>query len=458
MRAILRPLAIVASLLLPSTLAAQGLGDALNGPVDNAAEPAPPSSSISTPVDPSIDEDIRSRLDGIYGELPRLEKVNVVVSNGVVSLSGTLLSADALNEAAELAARVEGIVDVDNQLTIETDLTERLDNSLSELKTESRTFLSSLPLYLLSLGIVVLSWLAGRWASTKHGWLRHLTPNQFIAELLGNIIWMFILTAGLFLALRLIDATHVIGTVLGAAGIIGLAVGFAVRDTVENYIASILLSLRNPFKTRDYVSIEGYEGSVARLTSRATILVSADGNHIRIPNAIVYKSVITNFSRNPLRRFEFEVGIDSEDDISNAQQHALNALSAISSVLNDPSASVTVSKLGDSNTTLLIRAWMNQTEYDLLKVRSESIRLVKTSFDDAGIVMPEPIYRLNVSDASKQNTQPELDRIPQRKPTIIRSAKQAQSVTAEDTADVSISAELAAADSENLLSDTTAHE
>ncbi|MEZ5537828.1 MAG: mechanosensitive ion channel [Thiolinea sp.] len=73
---------------------------------------------------------------------------------------------------------------------------------------------------------------------------------------------------------------------------------------MENYIASILLSLRNPFQVNDFVSIDGHDGNVLRLTSRATILISPDGNHIRIPNATVFKAVITNFTRHPERRFQ----------------------------------------------------------------------------------------------------------------------------------------------------------
>jgi small-conductance mechanosensitive channel len=85
---------------------------------------------------------------------------------------------------------------------------------------------------------------------------------------------------------------------------------------VENYIASILLSLRQPFSPNDHVVIEGYEGLVLRLTSRATLLMSFDGNHIRIPNAMVYKSVIVNYTRNPRRRISFQVGVGTDVNLS----------------------------------------------------------------------------------------------------------------------------------------------
>ena len=104
--------------------------------------------------------------------------------------------------------------------------------------------------------------------------------------------------AALVIALDILNATALLLTILGAARIIRLALGFAVRDTVENFIASVMLSIRQPFRLNDTVEINGDQGKVIRLTSRATILLSLDGNHIRIPNATVFKSHIINYSQN----------------------------------------------------------------------------------------------------------------------------------------------------------------
>ena len=94
---------------------------------------------------------------------------------------------------------------------------------------------------------------------------------------------------GLVAALQILEATALLGAVLGGAGVIGIALGFAVRDTVDNYVSSLMLSLRQPFRANDHVVIEGHEGRVIRLTSRATILMTLDGNHLRIPNSTVFK-------------------------------------------------------------------------------------------------------------------------------------------------------------------------
>src|SRR5690606_21022551 len=109
-----------------------------------------------------------------------------------------------------------------------------------------------------------------------------------------------------------------VGALFGAAGVAGIILGFAFREIIENYLASILLSLRRPFSTGDHVVVATHEGKVIRLTSRDTILMTLEGNHLRLPNSVVFKAEILNFSRNPLRRFDFSVGLGVDEDISSA--------------------------------------------------------------------------------------------------------------------------------------------
>ena len=352
--------------------------------------------SIDVAASPVGDADIRRRLLGIYGALEALERLEVGVSSGIVTLGGTADSAAAAERAVEIASQVEGVVEVVDETAVDTDVGRRLRATLERLQGGAAAALAALPVFLLALGIVALFWWFGRRVAARRRLYRSLAPNGFIAELLGGIVRLLVVLLGVFLALSLLDATSIIGTVLGAAGIVGLAVGFAVRDTVENYIASILLSLRTPFLARDYVRIDEHEGNVARLTSRATVLVSLDGNHIRIPNAIVYKAVIVNYTREPRRRFSFTVGVDTDLDLEEAQAVAIDTVHVVPGVLAEPPARALVAELGDSNVSLEVQAWIDQRESDLPKVRSAAVRRVKQAFDDAGIVMPEPIYRVNI--------------------------------------------------------------
>jgi small-conductance mechanosensitive channel len=205
---------------------------------------------------------------------------------------------------------------------------------------------------------------------------------------------LFFIVAGLVNALDIVGATALLSGILGAAGIVGLAIGFAVRDTVENFIASIMLSIRQPFRPNDTVEIEGDTGKVIRLTSRATILLSFDGNHIRIPNATVFKSRIVNFSRNAERRFTFALSVASDADLDQARHMAEDTLNALPFVLDSPEVSVWIQSVDDFWVTLNMAAWINQNDTSIVLARSEAIRLTQAAFDAAGIAAPLPSYRI----------------------------------------------------------------
>ena len=392
-------LALVAGALGSPAHAQSDLVDDLlgGGGGEEAGAPAQPAErTIGTDSDASSDADIRRRLQGIYAELEPSRAVTVDVAEGIVKLGGTAASSSAAERAVEIAEAVEGVVQVVDEMDVDTNVRRRLEQTLERLRQSTLDGLAALPVLLVALAVLALFWFLGRWVGRRRGAFSALAPNGFIAELLSGIARVVVTLLGVILALTLLDATSLIGTVLGAAGIVGLAVGFAVRDTVENYIASILLSLRTPFLAEDLVRIDEHHGTVARLTSRATVLISLDGNHIRLPNSLVFKAVIVNYSTNPTRRFAFAVGVDTEYDPLVAQSLALETLAEVPGVVAAPRPTARVQELGDSSVTLEIAGWVDQDRTDFLAVRSEAIRAVKQAFDGAGIVMPEPIYRLRL--------------------------------------------------------------
>src|SRR3546814_4016438 len=113
-----------------------------------------------------------------------------------------------------------------------------------------------------------------------------------------------------------------------------------------------MLSLRQPFRANDHVVIEGQEGRVVRLTSRATILMKLEGNNLRIPNSTVFKAVILNYTRNPKWRFDFELGIDSNDDPVDGMAVGLRAICALDFVLDTPAATAIIEDVVASNIVL----------------------------------------------------------------------------------------------------------
>ncbi|WP_454061496.1 BON domain-containing protein [Candidatus Nitrospira salsa] len=376
------------------------------------AVPQDPSPEISVGPGKVEDELIKARLIDVYQNIPALANVDVSVNAGVIQLSGETLSKDAHQQALELAKRTEGVVSVTDNIAQKRDIQNRLSVVQEKLFIQLNELVSMIPLLIIAICVFLLFWFLASFISNWSTFYKKVTPNVFLQSLVRQTVRGAILFIGFIVMLEILDATALLGTIVGVAGIMGLAVGFALRDTVENYIASLLLSLRQPFRPLDHVVLEGYEGLIMKLTSRETILMTLDGNHVRIPNATVYKGILLNYSRNPKRRFTFEVGIDTAVDIEAARQLAIKTLRQTPGVIADPPIRCFVEKLGDSNVVLKILAWTTQDQFDFLKVKSEAIRNVKEAFDLANYEMPEPIYRLKVQGLSHIDAQTMSDHGP----------------------------------------------
>lgn len=356
--------------------------------------------SIATNAAATADPLIRERIHSIFGQIAALRAVEVRVASGVVTLQGEVPAAADIGRAEAIAARVAGVVTVENQLTRDLAVDTNLSPALGNFGSDLGAILHALPLIGVALALAALIAVLGYLIAGRERWWRLVMPNAFLAELMATSIRFVFIVLAMIAALEVLGATALLGAVLGGAGVIGIALGFAVRDTVDNYVSSLMLSLRQPFRANDHVVIEAHEGRVVRLTSRATILMTLDGNHLRIPNATVFKAVILNYSRNPERRFQFDLGVDADDNPIDGMAVGLAAVHALGFVLDTPPATAIIQDVGDSNIVLRFFGWVDQLDTDFLKGRSLAIQAAKSALEDAGFALPEPIYRLRFDEAA----------------------------------------------------------
>lgn len=375
-----------------------------NVEAESASEPVKPppvisgestnNAQIETTPTPQKDNDIRQRINGIFSEIEGLHDISVSVTQGVVTLTGETPNEKKAQQAINLTNRLTDVVTVEDKINRTLDVQDNVTTVYQGLKAQFKTLLKAMPLILVGIVIFALITWFGSWLSNRKTVWQRLTPNPFVAELLSQTIKVVFIVIGLILALSLVGAETILSTLLGGAGVIGLAVGFAVKDSIENYIASLLLSIRQPFRARDQIVINDKEGIVVRLTSRATILMTLDGNQLRIPNAEVFKATILNYTKNPERRFTFELGVDANDDPLAAIKVGLDAICTLDFVLDKPKATAIITNVGDSNIILQFLVWVDQTQTDYYKARSITIRETKHSLENEGFTLPEPIYKV----------------------------------------------------------------
>jgi small-conductance mechanosensitive channel len=348
----------------------------------------------------SVDAALEARLEGIYRQIEPFRDLEVRVRQGVVQLNGTVLQPQQAADAADLARSLDGVLYVVNDVSAQTDLVDRVSPALTRLQEYGTAAVDFLPVFLIALlvlgGTIGLARWIGGWESPEQ---MRFSPLAW--GLLRRVVQFGVALVGLVVAFDLLGVTSLVGALLGTAGVAGLAIGFAFRDIIENYLAGVLLSLRQPFRVNDVVSIADHEGRVVRLTAREVVLLTFDGNHVRLPNATVFKNVLVNYTLNAQRLFYFDIGVGSEEDLTEAQQVGVDTLDAMKGVLAEPPPFGRIQHLGDSSVVVRLHGWVDQTEADFHKVKSEAIRLVKQAYEAADVEMPEPTYRLQLYQAGE---------------------------------------------------------
>ncbi len=335
------------------------------------------------------DQAINTRLTSILKATGWFSDIAVKVEEGVVFLDGRTESTDNRLWAGALAGKVMDVVAVVNRIEVVQSSPWNMYPAINEVSLLWESVLQGLPRFGLGLVVLVIAVLFAK--LTAHGLRKVLDArlNLLLADVAARVISILAFLLGFYLALQVAGLSGLSATVLGGTGIAGLVAGIAFRDLLENYLASILISIRNPFRIGDLVEISENIGVVERVTTRGTVLMNPDGNHVQIPNAIVYKSIIRNYTANPNRREMFEVGIGFENNASHAQELALQVLNDHPAVLREPESLVLVDRLGSATVSLVIYFWYDGSSYNGLKVKSSLIRLVKQSFEKEHISMPD---------------------------------------------------------------------
>ncbi len=215
-------------------------------------------------------------------------------------------------------------------------------------------------------------------------------------DLLATLAYVAVLAAGTFLALWMLNLDGVVTTLLAGAGVVGLALGFAFQDIASNFIAGILMAVRNPFLVGEIIETNGFMGTVREITLRSTMLDTFTGQRVILPNAKVYGDPIVNYSTLRERRVDLGCGVGYGDDLSHAQRVAVAAVEALPMRREGRPVQLYYTEFGDSSINFVVRFWVDfAAQTDFLEAQSEAIKAVKAAFDRAGVTIPFPIRTLD---------------------------------------------------------------
>lgn len=208
------------------------------------------------------------------------------------------------------------------------------------------------------------------------------TISSFILNLIYGLALTFVV---LMTLTRLGVETTSFIAILGAAG---LAVGFALKDSLSNFSAGIMLLIFRHFQVGDYIDGGGVSGSVEEIHIFSTKLVTPDNKVIYVPNSSLISGCLTNYSAKDTRRMDMVFGIGYEDDIAKAKSVLAEILDSDERVLKDPAPRIAVIEMGDSSVNIAVRPWTKREDY--WEFYFDVHEKVKLRFDEESISFPFP--------------------------------------------------------------------
>ncbi len=257
--------------------------------------------------------------------------------------------------------------------------------------------ISHIPNFIVAVIIaIIFSFLARLAGKGMKNVLRRSLDSTQIADLMASIFKVIVLSVGVFIALDFMGLKSTVTSLLAGAGIVGLAIGFAFQDMTENLIAGIAMGIRKPFKAGDVIETDNVFGSVHSINLRNTLVESFYGQLILVPNKILFRNVLRNYSTLGVRRIEVPVGISYADDIEKASEVIVDKINQFDFVIRKNETAVYAEGFGDSSINLLVWFWIKYPgEPDFMTVRHKGVVAVKQALDAADISIPFPIRTLD---------------------------------------------------------------
>lgn len=251
----------------------------------------------------------------------------------------------------------------------------------------------------LALAIIGITWLVVRaavWAvsglSRRARFRRNLV--SVLRMLAATSLWL----AGMLLAVTVVFPSVTPAKMLTTLGLGSVAIGFAFKDTFENFLAGLLILLREPFEIGDHVATDDVEGAVEDITIRDTHIRRTDGQLVVVPNGILFSNPVTVRTSRELRRTTVIVGVAYGEDVDEARSVITKAVREVDTVRDDVrDVQIFAHAFGASSIDFEVTWWTGSRPIDIRSSRDQVIGAVKRALDDAGIEIPFPYRTLTVN-------------------------------------------------------------
>lgn len=279
---------------------------------------------------------------------------------------------------------------------------------LDSLSGIAEGFLTRLPQFVIASLVIVVALFASKAVDKvivriSRKTTEHRSLQVFFRKLASFLVWSFAIIVSAMIIFPSIKPADL----LAGLGLGSVAIGFAFKDIFENFIAGMLILLREPFRLGDFIECEDYEGWVEEITIRDTRIRQADGQPVIMPNAMLFKNPVKVRTDRDLRRTTIMCGVAYSEDIDQARKIMLEAVNSVQSVRSDEPVQVFAQAFGSSSIDFELTWWTGSNPGDIRESRDEVVAAVKNALDSNEIEIPFPYRTLTFAQPLKLETQSE---------------------------------------------------
>ena len=285
----------------------------------------------------------------------------------------------------------------DNPLNLITGVHESLINYWN-------MFVQSLPRIGFAVTILVLTYfIAGYVSRTIQKRFVNADHDPLFVRFLSKTTKVVLIIIGIILAMQAMGLSGIAQGLLAGAGLSAFIFGFAFKDIAENFLGGLILAFNRPFSLDDTIQIRDFTGHVKALNFRTTHIKTFDEKDVFLPNSIVVKEPLINYTRGGQIRLDFVVGIAYEDDITEAISLIIKTISPTATIIKGKEPFTVVEELATSTVNLRTFFWADTFDYKkgVLEIKSEIIKLVKEVLVREGFSLPSDIQEIKWYDRTK---------------------------------------------------------
>lgn len=260
-----------------------------------------------------------------------------------------------------------------------------------QLRGMAAGFVAALPNIVIALAILLVTMFLARIAARIAGrTVGHTHMRESLKQLVETLARLGTWVVGLMIAASVALPGFTPASAIAGLGIGALAIGFAFQDIFQNFLAGVLIMLRQKMRIGDVIECEGVQGRVEHITLRESHIRQLSNELTIMPNAMLFKNPVKILTEDAIRRNEVVVGVSYDTDLERAQTLIQQAVEGIEAVNVDKGVIVYAQDFGASSVDFLVQWWAKSTPRDLRLTKSEVIMAIKRALDDAKIEIPFP--------------------------------------------------------------------